>query len=122
MFKIPEIKSVKSLFVINKDAYTNKQSGELRCSVQVLVPVGNDRPNKKGYAVAQYSAEPAVYDALDLDNGPIMAQFETEPRESRNGFGNTTNSDHLLRVIPEAAAKPSQTAPAASAAGQKVSS
>lgn len=101
MFQIPEIKSVKSLFVINKDAYTSKTTGEVRCSVQALVPVNGSRPNKKGYGVLEYTAEPAVYDALDLDNGPIMAQFETEPRESRNGFGNTTNADHLLRVIPE---------------------
>ena len=116
MFQIPETKSVKSLFVINKDAYTTKQ-GELRCNVQVLVPVGNNRPNKKGYAVAEYTAEPAVYDALDLDKGPVMANFETEPRESRNGFGNTTNSDHLMKVVPSTPAAAGKTSSASASQG-----
>lgn len=101
MFQIPTLKSTKTLFVINKDFYVKKDTGEMRVSVEVLVPAGGTRPNKKGYSVAAFTAEPEVYEALNLDNGPIMVSFETEPRESRNGFGNTTNTDHLVSIIPD---------------------
>jgi len=107
-FQIPTLKSTKTLFVINKDFYVKKDSGEVRASVEVLVPAGGTRPNKRGYSVASFTAEQEVYDALNLDNGPIMATFETEPRESRNGFGNTTNTDHLVRVIADQSGQASQ--------------
>ncbi|GGE47654.1 hypothetical protein GCM10007421_22400 [Halopseudomonas oceani] len=103
-FQIPTLKSTKSLFVINKDFYAKKDTGEVRVTVECLVPAGGTRPNKKGYSVAAFTAEKEVYDALNLDNGPIMVNFESEPRESRNGFGNTTNTDHLLRVIADKSA------------------
>lgn len=111
-FQIPTLKSTKSLFVINKDFYAKKDTGEVRVTVECLVPAGGTRPNKKGYSVAAFTAEKEVYDALNLDNGPIMVNFESEPRESRNGFGNTTNTDHLLRVIADTK---SAAAPAAQA-------
>lgn len=99
-FHIPSAKSKLSLFVINKDFYVTK-TGQTRVSVQVLVPAGSSRPNKKGYSVAEYSAEPAVYEALPdiVESGPILVDFEAEPRESRNGFGNTTNTEHLMAVL-----------------------
>lgn len=118
-FQIPTLKSTKTLFVINKDFYIQKATGEVRASVEVLVPAGGTRPNKKGYSVASFTAEQEVYDALNLDNGPIMATFETEPRESRNGFGNTTNTDHLVRVIPDQSqGAQNKPAPAAAQANQ----
>lgn len=102
-FQIPTLKSTKTLFVINKDFYAKKDTGEVRVTVECLVPAGGSRPNKRGYSVAAFTADKEVYDMLNLDNGPIMASFETEPRESRNGFGNTTNTDHLLRVVSDKA-------------------
>lgn len=103
-FQIPTLKSTKTLFVINKDFYAKKDTGEVRVTIEALVPAGGARPNKKGYSVAAFTADPEVYEALNLDNGPIMVNFESEPRESRNGFGNTTNTDHLLRVIADKSA------------------
>lgn len=118
-FQIPTLKSTKTLFVINKDFYVQKASGEMRCSVEALVPAGGSRPNKKGYSVASFTAEPEVYEALNLDGGPVMATFESEPRESRNGFGNTTNTDHLVRVMADQSQgnqnKPAQAAQSAKA-------
>lgn len=111
-FQIPTLKSTKTLFVINKDFYIQKATGETRASVEVLVPAGGTRPNKVGYSVASFTAEQEVYDALNLDNGPIMATFESEPRESRNGFGNTTNTDHLVRVIADQSQSKPSPAPA----------
>lgn len=100
-FLIPSAKSKMSLFVINKDFYIKKDTGEMRVSIQVLVPAGSARPNKNGYSVAEYTAEPAVYEALPdiTESGPILVEFEAEPRESRNGFGNTTNTEHLVAVL-----------------------
>lgn len=109
MFQIPELKSTKTLFVINKDFYVRKETGEMRVTIEVLVPAGGSRPNKKGYAVAGFSAEQEVYEAINLDRGPVMVTFETEPRESRNNFGGTTNTDHLLSVVSVHNQKPAQT-------------
>ena len=111
-FQIPTLKSNKTLFVINKDYYVKKDTAEMRVSVEVLVPAGGSRPNKHGYSVASFTADPSVYDAIDLSNGPIMVSFETEPRESRNGFGNTTNTDHLVAVIADQAQVKPQPRPA----------
>ncbi len=110
-FLIPSAKSKMSLFVINKDFYLKKDTGEMRVSIQVLVPAGSARPNKNGYSVAEYTAEPAVYEALpDLaESGPILVEFEAEPRESRNGFGNTTNTEHLIAVLSWPGQNTSQT-------------
>lgn len=112
-FHIPSAKSKLSLFVINKDFYIKKDTGEMRVSIQVLVPAGSSRPNKNGYSVAEYTAEPAVYEALPdiTESGPILVDFEAEPRESRNGFGNTTNTEHLMAVLSfpgQQAAQPQQ--------------
>lgn len=98
-FFIPSAKSKLTLFVINKDFYVKKDSGEMRVSIQALVPAGSARPNKRGFSVTEYTAESAVYEALDFSNGPMLVEFEAEPRESRNGFGNTTNTEHLLSVV-----------------------
>lgn len=122
-FHIPSAKSKLSLFVINKDFYTKKDTGEMRVSIQVLVPAGSSRPNKNGYSVAEYTAEPAVYEALPdiTESGPILVDFEAEPRESRNGFGNTTNTEHLMAVLSfpgQQAAQPSQQPAKGSDAGK----
>ncbi|WP_417784457.1 hypothetical protein [Terasakiella pusilla] len=99
MFNIPELRSTKTLFVINKDFYQTK-TGEIRCSIQVLAPANDPRrPNKKGYSVMEYASEPAVYDALNLDNGPCMVEFQSEPREAKNAYGGMTNQDYLVSVV-----------------------
>lgn len=122
-FFIPSAKSKLSLFVINKDFYIKKETQEMRVSIQVLVPAGSSRPNKDGFAVAEYTAEPAVYEALPKisQTGPVLVEFEAEPRESRNGFGNTTNTEHLMAVLSfpgQQAAQPQQQPAKGSDAGK----
>lgn len=107
-FFIPSAKSKLSLFVINKDFYVKKETAEMRVSIQALVPAGSARPNKKGFSVTEYTAEPSVYEALDFSHGPMLVEFEAEPRESRNGFGNTTNTEHLVAVLSIPDQRPAQ--------------
>ncbi len=112
-FFIPSAKSKLTLFVINKDFYVKKDTAEMRVSVQALVPAGSARPNKKGFSVTEYTADPEVYEALDFTNGPMLVEFEAEPRESRNGYGNTTNTEHLLSVVAFPGRAPATSQPAA---------
>ncbi|GAB2585989.1 hypothetical protein [Nitrincola alkalisediminis] len=96
MFTIPSSRSTKTLFVINKDFYISKD-GEFRGNIQALTPTDTSR-NKRGFSVVEYTLDAPVYDALG-DTFPTMATFESEPRESRNRFGNMTNTDHILKLI-----------------------
>lgn len=104
MFTIPTSRSTKTLFVINKDFYTSKD-GEFRGNIQALTPTDTSR-NKRGFSVVEFTMDAPVYEALG-DTFPIMATFESEPRESKNRFGNMTNSDHLLSLVALGDAKAS---------------
>lgn len=103
MFTIPTARSTKTLFVINKDFYISKD-GEFRGNVQALTPTDTSR-NKRGFSVVEYTMDAPVYDSLG-ETFPIMATFESEPRESKNRFGNMTNTDHLLTLVQLGDAKP----------------
>lgn len=98
-----------TLLVSSVETYTKKETGEVRVSVQAIeaVPEG---ARKKGYGLVNYTAEPSIYDAVNFNGGLLQLSFFAEPREARNGFGNTTNQLHLLELIEEA---PRNTPPAA---------
>ncbi|MNG29329.1 hypothetical protein D3C84_1147400 [compost metagenome] len=55
-----------------------------------------------------YTAEPGIYDQIDLSQGLQVFEFLAEPREARNGFGNTTNRLHLLELVQPAAVRSAQ--------------
>ena len=103
-FAIPAATSITSLFVIKTDFYTNKETGEVRASVQALSPIPEGaNGNGKGYEVTEYAADASVLDAIDLSNGPTSLKFESQIRPITNRFGKTTNTQVLTKVLVEQA-------------------
>lgn len=104
MFNIPEAKSVKTLFVTGADYYTAK-TGEIRATAEALVKAPTDR-NQIGYAHTVYNCDYECYEALremaQAGQVPAMVTFETESRAARNAYGNSSNVDFLVRVMPQA--------------------
>lgn len=99
-FAIPAATSITSLFVIKTDFYTNKETGEVRASVQALSPIPHGaNGNGKGYEVTEYAADASVLDAIDLSNGPTSLKFESQIRPITNRFGKTTNTQVLTKVL-----------------------
>lgn len=120
-FAIPAATSITSLFVVKTDFYTNKDTGEVRASVQALSPIpASANGNARGYEVTEYAADAAILNAIDLSNGPVVARFESQIRPITNRFGKTTNTQVLTALIAEqqqrqhqpAAAKPAEPAKA----------
>ncbi|WP_052081150.1 hypothetical protein [Pseudomonas sp. ML96] len=101
-FAIPAATSITSLFVIKTDFYTNKETGEVRASVQALSPIPEGaNGNGKGYEVTEYAADASVLDAIDLSNGPTSLKFESQIRPITNRFGKTTNTQVLTKALVE---------------------
>lgn len=101
-FAIPAATSVTSLFVIKTDFYTNKDTGEVRASVQALSPIPEGVPgNGKGFEVTEYAADASVLDAIDLSQGPVSCRFESNIRPITNRFGKTTNTQVLTKVLAD---------------------
>lgn len=118
-FAIPAATSITQLFVIKTDFYTNRDTGEVRASVQALSPIPQGvNGNAKGYEVTEYAADSSVLDAIDLSQGPAVAKFESQIRPITNRFGKTTNTQVLTKVIndqsrqPQQPNKPAETKPA----------
>ena len=104
MFAIPAATSITSLFVIKTDFYTNKETGEVRASVQALSPIPEGaNGNGKGYEVTEYAADASVLDAIDLSSGPTSLKFESQIRPITNRFGKTTNTQVLTKALVEQA-------------------
>lgn len=111
-FAIPAATSITLLFVIKTDFYTNKDTGEVRASVQALSPIPEGaNGNGKGYEVTEYAADASVLDAIDLSNGPAAFKFESQIRPITNRFGKTTNTQVLTKALVEQAQRqqPQQT-------------
>ncbi|MCY1446924.1 hypothetical protein D9M71_635200 [compost metagenome] len=109
---IPKAKKASiSLLVTSVDTYTTKSTGEVRVTVEAIEALPEGR--KKGYGVMAYTAEPTIYDQIDLSEGLQVLEFIAEPREARNGFGNTTNRLHLLELVQPAAVRAAPSAPQA---------
>lgn len=101
-FNIPAATSITSLFVIKTDFYTNKDTGEVRASVQALSPIpAGASGNAKGFEVTEYPADASVLDVIDLAQGPVAMRFESQIRPLTNRFGKTTNTQWLTGVLPE---------------------
>ena len=109
-FVIPTATSKTSLFVVKTDFYTKKDTGEVRASVQALSPIpAGVNGNAKGFELTEFQADASVLDAINLDNGPAVYEFECAIRPITNRFGQTTNTQVLVRVVED---KPAQrTAP-----------
>lgn len=108
-FAIPAATSITSLFVIKTDFYTNKETGEVRASVQALSPIPEGaNGNGKGYEVTEYAADASVLDAIDLSNGPTSLKFESQIRPITNRFGKTTNTQVLTKALVEQAPRQQQ--------------
>lgn len=108
-FAIPAATSITSLFVIKTDFYTNKETGEVRASVQALSPIPEGaNGNGKGYEVTEYAADASVLDAIDLSNGPTSLKFESQIRPITNRFGKTTNTQVLTKALVEQAQRQQQ--------------
>ena len=101
-FTIPSATAVTSLFVVKTDHYTNKETGEVRASVQAVsaIPVGANG-NAKGFELTEYMAEASVIDQIDFSNGPVLCKFEAEVRPITNRFGKTTNTQVFTKLIQE---------------------
>ncbi len=113
-FAIPSATSITSLFVIKKDFYTVKDTGEVRANVQALspIPAGSNR-NAEGYEVTEYAADASCLEQIDLSQGPVALTFESQVRPITNRFGRTTNTQMLVKVIGDQrqpAAQPRQSA------------
>lgn len=116
-FAIPAATSITSLFVIKTDFYTNKETGEVRASVQALSPIPEGaQGNGKGYEVTEYAADASVLDAIDLSNGPAAYKFESQIRPIRNSYGKTTNTQVLTKALVEQVQRPQTAAPSKPAA------
>lgn len=104
-FHIPAATSLVQLFVIKTDWYANKETGEVRASVQALSPIPADAfGNAQGFEVTEYSADKTVLDQVNLSNGPAIFKFEAVVRPITNRFGKTTNTQFLTAVLPDRAA------------------
>ena len=118
-FAIPAATSITTLFVIKTDFYTNKDTGEVRASVQALSPIPEGaNGNGKGFEVTEYAADASVLDAIDLDNGPAAFKFESQIRPSTNRFGKTTNTQVLTKALfdqPQRQQQPQASKPSAPA-------
>ncbi|WP_312341169.1 DNA-binding protein [Stutzerimonas nitrititolerans] len=116
MFAIPAATSITSLFVIKKDFYTVKDTGEVRANVQALSPIpAGSNGNAQGFEVTEYAADASCLEQIDLSEGPVALTFESQIRPITNRFGRTTNTQMLVKVVsaqPQASAQPR---PAASA-------
>lgn len=103
-FAIPAATSITSLFVVKTDFYTNKDTGEVRASVQALSPIpAGANGNARGYEVTEYAADAAILNAIDLSNGPVVARFESQIRPITNRFGKTTNTQVLTAILADQA-------------------
>lgn len=101
-FNIPQAQSITALFVTKTDFYTNKETGEVRASVQALSPIpAGAFGNAKGYEITEYSADASVLDGIDLSNGPAIFKFESQIRPITNRFGKTTNTQFLTRILAD---------------------
>lgn len=101
-FNIPQAQSITALFVTKTDFYTNKETGEVRASVQALSPIPSGAfGNAKGYEITEYSADASVLDGIDLSNGPAIFKFESQIRPITNRFGKTTNTQFLTRILAD---------------------
>ncbi len=99
-FAIPQATSITALFVTKTDHYTNKDTGEVRASVQALSPIPQGAfGNAKGFEITEYSADASVIDQIDLSNGPAVFKFESQIRPITNRFGKTTNTQFLTRIL-----------------------
>lgn len=126
MFVIPAATSITSLFVIKKDFYTVKDTGEIRANVQALSPIpAGSNGNAEGFEVTEYAADAACLDQIDLSQGPVVLTFESQIRPITNRFGRTTNTQMLVKVVtaqpqqrpaaqqpPQSSAKPADAAKA----------
>ncbi|MDH1669509.1 DNA-binding protein [Stutzerimonas stutzeri] len=100
MFVIPAATSITSLFVIKKDFYTVKDTGEIRANVQALSPIpAGSNGNAEGFEVTEYAADAACLDQIDLSQGPVALTFESQIRPITNRFGRTTNTQMLVKVV-----------------------
>lgn len=105
-FVIPSASSKTSLFVVKTDFYTKKDTGEVRASVQALSPIpAGVNGNGKGFELTEFNADASVLDSIDLTNGPAVYEFECAIRPITNRFGQTTNTQVLVRVVDD---KPAQ--------------
>ncbi|WP_313295068.1 DNA-binding protein [Stutzerimonas nitrititolerans] len=114
-FAIPAATSITSLFVIKKDFYTVKDTGEIRANVQALSPIpAGSNGNAQGFEVTEYAADASCLDQIDLSEGPVALTFESQIRPITNRFGRTTNTQMLVKVVvqPQATAQPRPTASA----------
>ncbi|MCQ4306349.1 DNA-binding protein [Stutzerimonas frequens] len=100
MFVIPAATSITSLFVIKKDHYTNKDTGEVRANIQALSPIpAGSNGNAEGFEVTEYAADAGCLDHIDLSQGPVALTFESQIRPITNRFGRTTNTQVLVKVV-----------------------
>lgn len=110
MFAIPAATSITSLFVIKKDFYTVKDTGEVRANVQALSPIpAGSNGNAQGFEVTEYAADASCLEQIDLSEGPVALTFESQIRPITNRFGRTTNTQMLVKVVstqPQATAQP----------------
>ena len=112
-FNIPAATSITSLFVIKTDFYTNKDTGEVRASVQALSPIPEGVVgNAKGFEVTEYPADASILGVIDLSGGPVAMRFESQIRPQTNRFGKTTNTQWLTGVLPEQQTRQPAPAPA----------
>jgi hypothetical protein len=101
-FAIPSATAITSLFVVKTDHYTNKDTGEVRASVQALSPIPQGvNGNAKGFELTEYMADASILEHIDLTNGPIICRFETVIRPITNRFGKTTNTQALVKIIQD---------------------
>jgi len=100
MFAIPAATSITSLFVIKKDFYTVKDTGEVRANVQALSPIpAGSNGNAQGFEVTEYAADASCLEQIDLSGGPVALTFESQIRPITNRFGRTTNTQMLVKVV-----------------------
>ncbi|MBK3866341.1 DNA-binding protein [Pseudomonas stutzeri] len=125
-FAIPAATSITSLFVIKKDFYTVKDTGEVRANVQALSPIpAGSNGNAQGFEVTEYAADASCLEQIDLSQGPVALTFESQIRPITNRFGRTTNTQMLVKVVaghsqqrpaaqqqPQSSAKPADPAKA----------
>lgn len=102
MFVIPAATSVTSLFVTKKSFYTVKDTGEVRANVQALSPIpAGAYGNAEGFEVTEYAADASCLDQIDLTQGPVSLTFESQIRPITDRYGRTTNTQTLIRVVPQ---------------------
>lgn len=101
-FAIPAATSITSLFVTRKSFYTVKDTGEIRANVQALSPIpAGAYGNAEGYEVTEYAADAACLEQIDLTQGPVAMTFESQIRPITDRYGRTTNTQTLIRVVPQ---------------------